>query len=308
MNKLFGLLSILFLASCAPKYYSTSPSKTSEFKGRYAEYLAADEKEVLSGYHYIISTNSDGAAIARTFFPDTKQITSLTTYKDKELKIKHGIEKYWYDDGSRKSEGQFKDDKMDGEWKRYHFGSDELSAIGHYTNGEATGKWQYFHTKKRKRTEFTFINGMKEGSFIEYDTLANITNEGIYKADTIFQQSNPQNLAVAEEMPFLSSCKNIEDQKERGECSSKTMLESIYRNIRYPEKARRYEIEGSALIRFVIDKDGSMQDIKVLTGLCKEIKEECLRVVQQLPDWEPGKQDGKAVRVYFYLPIKFRLE
>ena len=116
-----------------------------------------------------------------------------------------------------------------------------------------------------------------------------------------------QNGSMIDEMPHMASCQN-EDKEAQSQCSDKTMLMAIYKNIKYPAFAREVGIEGSAIIRFYIDKDGSMKDITVMRGLCDEIKAECERIMPFIPQWNPGLQKGEAVKVYFNLPIRFRLE
>ncbi|MEM1124638.1 MAG: energy transducer TonB, partial [Bacteroidota bacterium] len=66
--------------------------------------------------------------------------------------------------------------------------------------------------------------------------------------------------------------------------------------------------DGTALVRFIISKEGDVEEIVVLRGLCDDIKEECYRVVSNMPRWTPGYQKGEPVRVQFNLPIKFRLK
>jgi len=78
-------------------------------------------------------------------------------------------------------------------------------------------------------------------------------------------------------------------------------------NIKYPEAARKSGVQGTCYITFVIDKDGSVSDVKVLRGIGGGCDEEAVRVVKSMPKWEPGKQRGEAVRVQFNMPVKFAL-
>jgi protein TonB len=80
------------------------------------------------------------------------------------------------------------------------------------------------------------------------------------------------------------------------------------RNLRYPEAAREINIEGKVMVRFVVNEDGSISDVEVLRGIGGGCDEEAKRVVAGMPKWKPGKQEGKAVKVYFMLPISFKLE
>ena len=79
-------------------------------------------------------------------------------------------------------------------------------------------------------------------------------------------------------------------------------------NIRYPEMAKESGIQGRVFVTFVIEKDGSVTDVKVLRGIGGGCDEEAVRVVKNMPKWTPGKQRGKPVRVQFNLPVKFTLQ
>ncbi len=78
-------------------------------------------------------------------------------------------------------------------------------------------------------------------------------------------------------------------------------------NLEYPEKAIRLNIEGRVFVEFVVEKDGSLTDIKVVKGIGGGCDEEAVRVLSQAPDWNPGKQRGRAVRVRMIVPIVFKL-
>jgi protein TonB len=78
-------------------------------------------------------------------------------------------------------------------------------------------------------------------------------------------------------------------------------------HMKYPSNARRMEIEGTVHVSFVVSKTGAISDIKVLRGIMKECDEEAIRVVQMMPAWKPGMQNGHPVYVRMIMPLKFRL-
>ena len=78
-------------------------------------------------------------------------------------------------------------------------------------------------------------------------------------------------------------------------------------NIRYPAIARESGIQGTIFITFVVERDGSITDVKIVRGIGGGCDEEAIRVVQNMPRWVPGKQRGRAVRVQFMMPIRFTL-
>ncbi|MRX47760.1 M56 family metallopeptidase [Pedobacter puniceum] len=83
--------------------------------------------------------------------------------------------------------------------------------------------------------------------------------------------------------------------------------EFLMKNLQYPIEAKEKKIEGRVIVNFIVEKDGSLSDIKILRGVSKELDEEALRVIKLSPNWEPGQQNGKVVRVNFALPISFNL-
>ncbi|MDE5423302.1 M56 family metallopeptidase [Ancylomarina sp. DW003] len=82
----------------------------------------------------------------------------------------------------------------------------------------------------------------------------------------------------------------------------------IAENIKYPEIAQKNNIEGKVYIGFVVNKDGVVVKTKVMRGVDPSLDAEALRVVSSLPNWKPGKQDGKAVSVSYTVPINFALK
>ena len=90
------------------------------------------------------------------------------------------------------------------------------------------------------------------------------------------------------------------------------LLEFIYKNIKYPAIARENGVEGTAVVQFVVETDGSITDAKVVRDPGAQTGSEALRVVNLMKNkgiqWIPGKQRGRAVRVQFNLPVRFRLE
>ena len=85
-------------------------------------------------------------------------------------------------------------------------------------------------------------------------------------------------------------------------------LEFMARNLRYPTKAREAGKQGRVIVQFVVRKDGSLSDFKVLRPVDPWLDAEAIRVISTMPKWKPGMQDGKPVSVKFTLPVTFMLE
>ena len=88
----------------------------------------------------------------------------------------------------------------------------------------------------------------------------------------------------------------------------RAMMNFIIKNIQYPSTAIEEGISGKVYIRFVVDKDGSITDVKVVRGVSTALDKEAIRVIKMMPKWIPGTQLGKPVRVMFTLPINFSLK
>ena len=81
----------------------------------------------------------------------------------------------------------------------------------------------------------------------------------------------------------------------------------LQENLRYPQMAREAGIQGTVFVTFVVERDGSVTDVRVLRGIGGGCDEEAVRVVQNMPRWNPGRQRGQPVRVQFNMPIRFVL-
>lgn len=82
----------------------------------------------------------------------------------------------------------------------------------------------------------------------------------------------------------------------------------LYENLKYPEVCINLRIEGTVLVEFVVEKDGSLTQIKVKNSVYPDLDEEAIRVLKISPKWIPGENLGKKVRVSYTLPIKFHLQ
>jgi protein TonB len=85
------------------------------------------------------------------------------------------------------------------------------------------------------------------------------------------------------------------------------MLSWISQNIRYPVAAQRNGVHGRVLVSFVVEKNGSVSDVRVLRSADPSLDNEAVRVVRAMPRWSPGKQNGQPVRVKYTLPVTFKL-
>ena len=85
------------------------------------------------------------------------------------------------------------------------------------------------------------------------------------------------------------------------------MMKFLFDNIKYPTIAQEKGVQGRVICNFVVEKDGSISDIQVVRGVDPSLDKEAVRVIEAMPKWTSGKQNGEVVRVRFTLPVIFRL-
>jgi len=86
------------------------------------------------------------------------------------------------------------------------------------------------------------------------------------------------------------------------------LMEYVAMNVRYPKEAEEKGIQGRVIATFVVEKDGSITDAEISKNVDPALDAEALRVIKDMPNWSPGKQDGEPVRVKFTIPVTFRLQ
>ena len=79
-------------------------------------------------------------------------------------------------------------------------------------------------------------------------------------------------------------------------------------HLRYPEEAQKNGTQGKVIVKFVVEKDGSITNAQVVRSVSADLDAEALRVMKQMPKWNPGKNNGTTVRSYFVLPFNFKLQ
>ncbi|MBR9921148.1 MAG: energy transducer TonB [Bacteroidetes bacterium] len=112
---------------------------------------------------------------------------------------------------------------------------------------------------------------------------------------------------VVEQMPTFPGCEDLESKQDIEQCAQSEMLQFIYKELQYPSEAKDTGIEGTVVVRFTVEKDGNLSNIKLLRDIGGGCGEEALRLVESMPNWNPGYQRGRPVRVNFNLPVKFQL-
>lgn len=118
---------------------------------------------------------------------------------------------------------------------------------------------------------------------------------------TYFPSFGQSNLNKSEERYFT-----VVEQQPEFPGGAEARKKFIIENLVIPQSAPNQKITGKAFISFIVNTDGSRQDVTLVKSLSAEHDKEALRVVNAMPQWTPGSQSGKMVRVKYMLPIEFR--
>ncbi|GAB2795569.1 energy transducer TonB [Rhabdobacter roseus] len=140
---------------------------------------------------------------------------------------------------------------------------------------------------------------------------AEVTVKGDPNAEELIiapEAVSPGRGTVVEAAPAPEQIFTVVEQQPEYPGGAAEMYKYLSKHIKYPPAASRANISGKVFLTFVVNTDGSIQDVSVLKGLGFGCDEEAMRVVKTMPKWKPGKQSGRSVRVKFNLPISFTLE
>lgn len=135
-----------------------------------------------------------------------------------------------------------------------------------------------------------------------------IENEIDIKDSEADQNTQVQVVAQQEEVVEEVEIFTIVEDMPTFPGGEEALFKYLGNNIKYPQMAKEAGIQGTVFVTFVIGADGKVRDVKVLRGIKGGCDEEAVRVVQNMPNWKPGKQRGKSVSVQYNLPIRFTLK
>ena len=111
---------------------------------------------------------------------------------------------------------------------------------------------------------------------------------------TVVSQTNQKVFDTVEQMPEYPG-------------GMQAMIEFLQTNMKYPEDAEKQKVEGRVMVQFVVETDGSVSGVHVAKQVFPSLDAEAIRVVKAMPNWTPGKEKGRVVRVKYLLPIVFRM-
>lgn len=225
-------------------------------------------------YYRIIQTDSNGKykVTDRYILNNQMQMTGYSSKKD--TLIYDGHFTYYKENGQVSEEGDYTNNIQSGEWKYYYADTNALLWTCTYSHGKLDRKLlNYYKSGKLKRKE-----NYLEGEFLsgkKYD------ETGTEVSFTPFRS-----------MPEFNGDYN----------------QFIMRNLHYPYNAIESNKEGRVLVRFVVDTDGTIENVTIAKSVFPSLDNEALRLVKAMPKWKPGTQDDKPIKAWYTLPLVFKLQ
>lgn len=229
-----------------------------------------------SFYRKIIKKSKKEYLVNDYYLNGILQMTGV--YTSKNLKKKEGKFTYFHENGQKSSEGLFED-------------------------GDQSGLWHAWYPSGAVHDEGKYIEGKKQDEWKWYFETGQISAREVYNEDnlvTIEFWDETGNKIAGDLEPI------VKPQFIGGEG---VLLKYIAEHVRYPQETQENNIEGTAYIRFAIGFDGKIEDAEVFRSAADRLLDlEALRVVKGMPHWIPGKEHNLPKKIYFIVPIKFRLE
>lgn len=243
--------------------------KESEF-----EFVKTNDKDGIPYLWYLGSTNNkfklDG--VSRSWFKNG-QLRIKSTYRNgKQI----GVDSTWYENG-------------------------QLATMNNYVDGKIEGTSRGWHKNGKLKSDFNYLNGQYNGAITTYWRNGQIKRKDQYLENKF--QTGACYDSLGNEIKHFDL-----EQMPKYKGGDRKLLNDIAKNLQYPKNSRDAGIQGRVLIRFAVDKTGSISDLEVISGLNDELNREALRVVATLKKFQPGLYDGEIVKVYYAVPISFTLE
>lgn len=131
----------------------------------------------------------------------------------------------------------------------------------------------------------------KKTSILTKSKMSDVNVTGVAKV----QKTDDNKVVLVEEMPMFPG-------------GEKAMLAWISDNLKYPGEAIRNKIAGLVYVNFVVSSSGKLKNVLIKNSVNPLLDAEAIRVIKNMPDWNPGKQNGKAVDVDYTVPVSFKLQ
>ncbi len=150
------------------------------------------------------------------------------------------------------------------------------------------------HVKKVSATTSELVIGDGEGAVEGADVKEAVPETPVENANPQAQAEAPVQFTVVQQIPVFPG-------------GWSAFMQWLTKNLKYPQQARQAKTQGMVVVSFIVNKDGTVADVKVSTSVDPILDREALRVMRMMPKWKPGKDKGKTCRTMIAVPIVFKL-
>ena len=234
-------------------------------------------------------------------FNEDGTLYSITPYNKKgEMES----EMIFYKNGKLSLETYFKNNVKNGV-SRYYYEDGKLHNLDHYENGLLTDTSYNYNESGIINEKKLYSNGFLSKTYT-FSNTGNLKFEYSFNADgdtisTVKHSTDSDIDSIMEQVKLQE-----EFPEYKGGVSA--LYKYLSTKIKYPRDARDNSIQGKTIVKFSVDETGKIHNIKTINPIYPLIDFEAMRVINEMPAWTPGKQNGKNVEVWFTLPVSFKLD
>jgi len=254
-----------------------------------------------ASYYRIVRTSPDGSFLLMVedhFLSGQIQMTG--TYRSIRPDYKEGLFTYWYENGNKQAECEYKDNELNGHYSEwYENGSQKTSQ--YFKKGILNGTYQSWNNDSNPKLNVQYVDGKRHGYFISYYPNGKPVRKDLYENDELIEGKcfNEKEEPVAYFPYIIMPAFN----------GGITALRSfIQKEMQYPRNALRSGVQGVVITRFTVDENGNIRGAEVIQGDRDDFNAEALRIINSFPQWIPGKIDNQPAPVQVSLPIEFTID
>ena len=182
----------------------------------------------------------------------------------------------------------------------------------------------FFHSQIKNRITMMYKEKSKRPAMVKYlaavpvliglvvlfasNAPSTSTPENPPMAELIYQDQGDPIFKFVEEMPRFPGCEtDYTERVAKEKCAKEKLFQFMSKNVTYPQIAKDNKVEGTCVVQFVIEADGKISNTVVVRDIGAGCGQAALSMINAMPDWIPGKQKGKKVRVQYNIPVTFKL-
>lgn len=222
------------------------------------------------------------------------------TFKTKKVKKRIGDFMYYYENGEKEYGGSYSDGKRIGEWNYWYENGNKKLHIPNYIKGKSTGVETGWKEEGELDFKCSYVKDKMSGISKWYHPNGEVSSEEVFKNDKLQDYTH-----FTEEGKELANTKYLRKAKYRG--GIKALYRYLKEEVEYVQEAIEDDVEGTVIVAFVINEEGSVTDIKVQKSVDQRLDKEALRVIEEMPKWRPAKLHNRGIKMSFTIPVKFDL-